>query len=43
LPLRGEHDAGASAPLAIAADVAGNLNVFCRVQRRGSFAGKDGF
>jgi len=24
-------------------DVAGESNVFCRVQRRGSFAGKDGF
>jgi len=30
-------------PLEIAAVVAGGLNVFRRVQRRGSFAGKDGF
>ena len=33
LPLRGKHDAGAGAPLEIAANVAGNLNVFFRVQR----------
>jgi hypothetical protein len=43
LPLRGEHDAGVDAPLEIAAAVAGNLNVFRRVQRRGLFDGKDGF
>jgi len=41
--LRGKHDVGAGAPLEIAAAVAGNLNVFRRVQRRRSFAGKDGF
>jgi hypothetical protein len=32
LPLRGEHDAGAGAPLEIAAAVAGNLNVSFRVR-----------
>jgi len=41
--LAGEHAAGAGAPLEIAAAVAGGLNVFRRVQRRGWFAGKDGF
>ena len=39
----GEHDAGAGAPLGIAAGVAGGLNVFRRVQRRRWFRGKDGF
>ena len=43
LPLRGEHAAGAGAPLEIAAAVAGGLNVFRRVQRHGWFRGKDGF
>jgi len=43
LPLRGGRDAGAGAPLEIAAHVAGGLNVFRRVQRHGSFAGKGGF
>jgi hypothetical protein len=39
----GEHDAGAVAPLGIAANVAGESNVSGRVQRRGWFAGEDGF
>jgi len=32
-----------SPPLGNAANVTGGLNVFRRVPRRGSFAGKDGF
>jgi len=38
----GNTTPAASPPLGIAANVAGESNVFCRVQRRGWFAGKDG-
>jgi hypothetical protein len=40
---RGARRRRLSPPLEIAAVVADNLNVSFRVQRRGWFAGKDGF